>query len=153
MGDERLIILDIDFPALPPTINQLYATVAGRRVKSSEGRAFSRLVAMEIHIQQPRFIIPIDWPLEFYLICYHPTMKRFKLNDSDGRLKAAKDSVFEASFIDPITGKKPNDSIVRADHAFKSSSFLPDKFPQGHCRVILAQVGIADKIMRKLGVL
>jgi Holliday junction resolvase RusA-like endonuclease len=149
----RTIILDIGFPALPPTINQLYATVSGRRVKSSEGRAFSNLVALEIRMQQPGFIIPTDWPLEFYLVCYHPTYKRLKLNDSDGRLKAAKDSVFEASFIDPKTGKKTKDSIVQADHAFKSISFSPDKYPQGHCRVIISQVGIADRIMRKLGVL
>lgn len=153
MPGERTIILDIDFPALPPTINQLYSTVAGRRVKSSEGRAFSNLVALEIHLQQPGFIIPTDWPLEFFLVCRFPTLKKFKLNDSDGRLKAAKDSVFESSFIDPATGKKTRDSIVRADHAFKSITLNPDLFPNGHCRVILAQVGIADKIMRKLGVL
>lgn len=147
------ILLDISLPDLPPTVNQLYATVGGRRIKSSEGRTFAALVGLEIHMQQPGFIIPVDRPLEFFLVSYYPNMNRFNKNDSDGRLKAAKDSVFEASFIDGITGKKANDSIVIADHTYKFLSEYPDRYPRGYCHLILARCGYADKIMRKLKVI
>jgi len=46
--DYNLLLLDVVVPDLPPSINDMYATVNGRRVKSAAARAFVKTVEAAI---------------------------------------------------------------------------------------------------------
>lgn len=148
-----MILLDITLPQLPPSINAMYATVGGRRVKSEQAKDFSKLAADRIQLENRGFAIPLEARLEFFLVCFYPKMELFGKNDSDSRLKAAKDSVFDASLLaDETSLKRANDNQVLADHCYKSLGLDATK-PQGYCRIILAEYGRLNKVISVLGVL
>jgi hypothetical protein len=160
MRPGNYLLLDITLPALPARINDMYATVQGHRVKSSEARSFANLTSQVIHRACPDFTIPSDvTDLEFYLVCYYPERgfgKKDPLtyNDSDTRLKSAKDSVFDASFTDPKTNKRANDRQVSMDFAFKDRGYpvMLEQYPQGYCSVKLALPGHTLAVLRRLGI-
>lgn len=89
---------------LPPSVNQQYATVNGRRVLSATARRFRRDVAalMRTQASSPRW--PTRWlatlpnqPLACDLVFYFTTPFQ---RDLDGGLKIALDAVLEALDLD-----------------------------------------------------
>lgn len=160
MRPGNYILLDITLPALPARINDMYATVNGHRVKSSAARSFTGLAAQVIHQAYPDFTIPSNvTELEFVLVCYYPERSFGKkdpltMNDSDTRLKSAKDSVFDASFTDPKTNKRANDRQVSIDIALKDRGYpqMLEQYPQGYCWVLLALPGHTIALLRRLGI-
>lgn len=137
------IVLDVTIPDLPPSINDMYATVNGRRVKSAEARAFGRTVEAAILTTYRYYpTVPANKKLKFSIACYYPTHMpdgkrsgQLKLNDSDGRLKAGKDSVFTALGI--------KDNKVYEDATLKAHGTpgLLALHPGGYCRVTLTVIG------------
>lgn len=160
MRPGNYILLDIKLPGLPARINDMYATVNGHRVKSAQARNFTNLAAAEIHRVYPDFTIPSNVSdLEFVLVCYYPERAFGKkdpltINDSDTRLKSAKDSVFDASFTDPNTNKRANDRQVSIDIALKDRGYpqMLQAYPQGYCWVMLAEGGHTIALLRRLGI-
>ncbi len=153
---ENPILLDIIIRDLPPSINKMYVNGrGGRRFKTKEAVEFSKFVVLSIQLENPGFKIPLDTALDFYLVCFYPEW-RFKLhgdplfkNDSDNRLKAAKDAVFEASMCDEINLEYPDDHQVYDDYPKKrrGNPELLQLYPKGYCRMILAKHGYWKKIL------
>lgn len=152
------ILLDITIRALPPSVNHMY-TRQHKTVKKTEAAKDWHLLALQtICLGRPGFTIPLDQPLEFYLVCYFPRTggrrgsDPLHQNDSDNRLKAAKDAVFAASWVDEITRKKAGDNQVFDDHSAKrrGDPELLDRYPAGYCRIILAHHGHAKEILKTL---
>ena len=110
---ERSAVLFVVLP-YPPTTNNLYATVHGRRVKSEAARAYEALCAAAV-----RDALDPDMPLPpppFALVIHVWTPDRRK-RDLDGCLKAPIDNVFRALRTPayPI-----DDSMVMELHAHKA---------------------------------
>lgn len=158
---EEAILLDITLPELPPTINKLYpANKTGKRFISNQGFQFKKHTAQLIQLQERGFTIPQERAYEFFLVCYYPepvnskTAKDYLLEcDSDNRLKAAKDSVFEASLLDEETMTRADDSLVFADYCAKKrgTAEMLREYPKGYCRAVLAYTGFTGQILEYLG--
>lgn len=91
---------------LPPTINHLYATFRGRRVKSAEARQYKQhvgiLIAAAISRWRSQYSIAHigtffgEEPLSVSLDFYRPT----RAGDIDGRVKACLDSMTGVVYAD-----------------------------------------------------
>jgi hypothetical protein len=167
MNLKAQIILDTTLPGLPPGVNSLYATVNGHRVKSAEGKAYSKTIHALLQGERERLSghFPADGHsvenrLELFLFCFIPAQvfraKKGKFekssalssSDSDGRLKAGKDSIITALGLD-ASGKELNDNRVYADHCYKweARPDLAGTYPNGYTRVIIARFGYAPEIL------
>ncbi len=105
---------EIDLPGLPPSVNQLYATVRGNRVKSKVGREYSNLVSLFVRKQLGEYLQdkyfskqvhrPIRLELYFHKPSWHCVTKgkthQFIKRDLDNFVKAVQDSLFESMGLD-----------------------------------------------------
>jgi len=78
----------------PPSVNKLYATVAGRRVLSEAGRSYKATAAIEASRQGMRPITKGDVAVKVEV--YRPR----RAGDLDNRLKALLDSLKGIAFTD-----------------------------------------------------
>ena len=77
----------------PPSTNNLYATVRGRRVLSREGRAFKQAAATIAYAAGFR---PVEHDVSVTVRVYRPA----KRGDLDGKLKAVLDSLTGVAWND-----------------------------------------------------
>lgn len=89
---EAVYQFTVDFP---PSLNNLYATVRGRRVLSSRGRAYKVTAARQALEQGVRE--PLEGPLAIRLAFYPPDRRR---RDGDNLCKALFDSMKGRAWID-----------------------------------------------------
>jgi hypothetical protein len=150
------ILLDITLRSLPPSINNLYETVNGRRKKSERGNDFTRLAVDCIQLENRGFTIPVDVELDFFLVCYYPFPKdkrdRLNMCDSDNPLKIAKDSVFAATLMDTGLMRRAKDNQVVDDYTKKrrGNPQTLKLYPYGYCRILLTSHGHALEILPML---
>lgn len=123
--------LQICVPGLPPSVNKLYATVRGRRVKSRESRLYQTQVA---HIARQAAMITYGThdlsslrgrPLRFGMLVLRPSWraksgsKLYVRPDLSNFIKACEDSVISALGLDDsavvelIATKIEHDGVVR----------------------------------------
>ena len=95
--------LRFDIP-LPPSVNNQYATVGGRRVLSREARSFRRSVAAIVRDLFSQRIVTVPWvdavrqePLACDIVYFFTTPYR---RDLDGGLKITLDAVLDAFGLD-----------------------------------------------------
>jgi hypothetical protein len=81
---------------MPPSTNNLYATVRGRRVLSDEGRTYKERLGWLIHAKYPDFSIPERTPLEMQLTLFFPA-HLVNGSDTSNRIKIIEDAIVEAS--------------------------------------------------------
>jgi Holliday junction resolvase RusA-like endonuclease len=77
----------------PPTTNNLYMTVRGKRVKTQAARAYAVLVQA---ICTARAVEPMEGPVSLMVTVYRPR----KAGDLDNTLKAIQDSLKGFAFRD-----------------------------------------------------
>jgi hypothetical protein len=171
MNIRSQILLDTILPGVPPGVNGLYATVAGRRVKSSAGKKYSKDV--NILLSAERELLSGTFPadghttdnrLEFFMFCFLPPFVKnpkkpdeliknatLSKSDSDGRLKAGKDSIITALGLD-AAGKDLDDNRIYGDHCYKweGRSDILNRYPNGYTRVLLVRFGYAPEILAGL---
>lgn len=123
--------LEFLIPGHPPSVNKLYATVRGRRVKARIGRQWSAHCARLIHNEMLRSYGVISlaslrgFPIEFSYEVMRPSWRAksgsglFVRPDLGNFEKALCDSVMEALNLD--------DSAIVAIHAFKLEASGPER--------------------------
>lgn len=117
---------------VPPSINQQYATVNGRRVLSATGRRYKQAIGQLFMATRttssPAWHAFLRTAQEQYLTLtihfYFPTLLR---RDIDGGLKIAQDALCEAMHI--------NDNRILEIHLYKA---LDRDHPRLECRLALA---------------
>lgn len=77
----------------PPSVNSLYATYKGRRIKSKRGRDYVKLVAAVVaHLKHDQISVPI----EIDLLMHAPTNRKY---DVSNHLKAYEDALVQCGLI------------------------------------------------------
>ena len=104
------MVLEFSLKGLPPSVNSLYATFRGRRIKSRVGKAWTESAIFQLSLQltkQEKVDFkdkPLRAEVELYRETWHCKTKgkahKFFRIDLDNRLKSILDAVFEAIGLD-----------------------------------------------------
>lgn len=116
----------------PPTVNNLYATVKGRRVKSAEGRRYAEQVGWKIladHV--PRHTL--SGPLCLWLYLRPP--REHNVGDIANREKALTDALVAAGVIE-------DDRFIRELHIVREKALAPN----GEVDVLLYEIATQAEV-------
>jgi Holliday junction resolvase RusA-like endonuclease len=131
-------ILELDLP-LAPSINNLYATIRGRRVLSEEGESYKNRVAWILRRGFTHELIPPKTNLHFAATFYIPQSIFYK-RDLDNCLKCTIDSIFQ--FFKEM-GSSVNDNRITEINVCKKVADKEDV--EGSCNI---EISIAGEAIR-----
>lgn len=104
------MVLDFSLEGLPPSVNSLYATFRGRRIKSREGKAWEKAVILLFKQQLKDTGYKVeewkDKPLRLEIELYRETWhckgykKKFLRVDASNHIKIAEDCLMKALGLD-----------------------------------------------------